>query len=97
MNITYPALSTKNSTNQQTSDFFVYNRAFFRLKNIEFGYTLPIALVKRIGFEKVRFVLSGHNLLTFDHMKSDDFGPEASGYESVPVYRTYNIGVRASF
>ncbi len=97
MNISYPALSTKTSTNHQTSNFFVYNRAFFRLKNLEFGYTLPVALVKRIGFEKVRFVLSGHNLLTFDHMKSDDFGPEASGYESVPVYRTYNIGVRASF
>jgi TonB-linked SusC/RagA family outer membrane protein len=96
-NIKYPALSTKTNTNQQTSDFFVYNRSYFRLKNLEIGYTLPAALVKHVGLEKIRIVLSGHNLFTINKMKSDDFGPEANSYTAIPVYRTYNIGVRASF
>jgi hypothetical protein len=95
--ITAPALSTKTSTNQQTSDYYVYNRSYLRLKNVEIGYTLPHFLTKKyLGMEKLRIVLSGENLITWDHMKSKDFGPEGS-YQSVPVYRVYNIGLRANF
>ena len=94
--IKYPALSTKTSTNHQPSDFFVYNCAFFRLKNVEIGYTLPKNWSKAVRLQNIRFVLSGQNLITWDHMKSNDFGPE-SNYSTVPVYRTYNVGVRASF
>jgi len=94
--ITYPALSTTTSVNHQTSDFFVYNRSYIRLKNLEIGYTLPTKLSKRLSIENLRFVLSGQNLITWDHMKSNDFGPEGT-YQSVPVYRVYNIGLRATF
>ena len=38
--ITYPALSTKTSTNHRASDFFVQNRKYFKLKSLELGYTL---------------------------------------------------------
>jgi len=95
--ITYPALSTTISVNHQTSEFFVYDRSYIRLKNLEFGYTLPAKLTKHFNIEKLRFVLSGQNLFTWDHMKSNDFGPEADSYQSVPVYRVYNIGLRATF
>ena len=94
--ITSPALSTGTSTNDQYSDYYVYDRSYLRLKTLELGYTLPLNLTKHLGIEKLRFVLSGQNLLTWDHMKSKDFGPEGS-YQSVPVYRVYNIGIRASF
>jgi TonB-linked SusC/RagA family outer membrane protein len=95
--ITSPALSTQTSTNYQSSDYYVYDRSYLRLKTLEIGYTLPLNLTKHLGIEKLRFVLSGQNLLTWDHMKSKDFGPEANSYQSVPVYRVYNIGIRANF
>lgn len=95
--ITYPALSTKANTNQETNDFFVFDRSYFRLKNLEFGYTLPTLLVKHVGLEKVRVVLSGHNLFTTNHMKTKDFGPESGGYASVPPYRLYSVGLQVSF
>lgn len=95
--ITSPALSTKSSTNFQTSDYYVYDRSYLRLKTLELGYTLPLKLTGHLGIEKLRFILSGQNLITWDHMKSNDFGPEAGSYTSVPVYRVYNIGVRANF
>lgn len=94
--ITYPALSTKASVNHQASDYFVYDCSFFRLKSLEIGYTLPSSISKSIGLQTVRFVLNGQNLITWDHMKSSDFGPQGS-YLGVPVYRVYNIGLRASF
>lgn len=95
--ITAPALTTGTSTSFQYSDYYVYNRSYVRLKNVELGYTLPANMTKRFGVESLRFVLSGQNLLTWDHMKSNDFGPEADSYQSIPVYRVYNIGIRANF
>jgi len=67
-----------------------------RLKNIEIGYTLPTRISKLLSASKVRAILSGQNLLTWDKMKSNDFGPEGN-FESIPVYRVYNIGVSVVF
>lgn len=95
--ITSPALSLVKSVNHEANDYYKYNRSYIRLKNVEFSYTLPARLSKAISAEKVRFILSGQNLITWDKMKSDDFGPEGGGYTSFPVYRVYNIGVNVVF
>jgi TonB-linked SusC/RagA family outer membrane protein len=94
--ITSPALSLVKSTNHEVSDYYNYNRSYLRFKNIELGYTLPGKTAKAVMAEKIRFFLSGQNLLTWDKMKSDDFGPEGS-YASIPVYRVYNIGLSVDF
>ena len=94
--ITAPALSLTTSTSHQTSDYYNYDKSYIRLKNLEIGYTLPSSITKAISADKVRFVLSGQNLLTWDKMKSKDFGPEGS-YSSIPVYRIFNIGVSLDF
>lgn len=96
LTITYPALSTKNSTNHRDSDFFLENRSYFKLKNLELGYTLPASCTKGVGISKLRFVLQGQNLFCIDHMNNDDFGPENS-YSTLSPYRSYSIGVRATF
>ena len=95
--ITAPALSLAQSVNHQGSDYINYNRSYVRLKNLELAYTLPSSISKSISLEKVRFVLSGQNLLTWDKMKAKDFGPEGSGYTSYPVYRVFNVGVNVVF
>lgn len=95
--ITWPALSLTKTVNHEMSDFVNYDRSYLRLKNLELGYTLPLKTAKAISAEKIRVVLSGQNLLTWDHMKSDDFGPEGAGYTSFPVYRVYSLGVNVIF
>lgn len=95
--ITAPALSLAKTVNHEPSDFIKYDRSYLRLKNFELAYNLPASLLKRISAEKLRFVLSGQNLITWDNMKSDDFGPESSSYASFPVYRVYNVGVSVTF
>ncbi|MCK9617762.1 MAG: SusC/RagA family TonB-linked outer membrane protein [Lentimicrobiaceae bacterium] len=94
--ITAPALSLAKTVNHEASDYINYNRSYLRLKNIELSYTLPASLSKIITAEKVRFLLSGQNLITWDNMKSNDFGPEGS-YAAFPVYRVFNIGVNVVF
>ena len=94
--ITSPALSLAQSVNHQASDYYNYDKSFLRLRNLEVGYTLPTAMAQAISVAKVRFLLSGQNLITWDKMKSDDFGPEGS-YAAFPVYRVFNLGVNVSF
>lgn len=98
--ITAPALSLAKTVNQEANDYFNYNRSYVRLKNVELSYTLPVSLAKTISAEKVRFILSGQNLITWDKMKSNDFGPEykeGSAFSSFPVYRVFNVGVSVVF
>ena len=94
--ITSPALSLAQSVNHQSSDYYNYDRSYLRLKNLELAYTLPSSMARAIKVEKVRFLLSGQNLITWDKMKSKDFGPEGS-YAAFPVYRVLNLGVNVTF
>jgi TonB-linked SusC/RagA family outer membrane protein len=94
--ITSPALSLTKSVSHESNDYYNYDRSFVRLKNAELTYKLPDRLTKLISASSASLILSGQNLITWDKMKSDDFGPEGS-YSSFPVYRVYNIGVRVKF
>ncbi len=94
--ITSPALSLTKSVSHESNDYYNYNRSYLRLKNAELTYTLPGRMTKAISAGSAKLILSGQNLITWDKMKSDDFGPEGS-YSSFPVYRVYNIGVSITF
>lgn len=83
INAKYPRLTKYNNDhNSQTSDFWLRNAAFLKLKNAEIGYS----------FKNMRIYLSGTNLLTFAPFKYWD--PEMGGGKglSYPTQRVYNIG-----
>ncbi|GAA4303576.1 TonB-dependent receptor [Compostibacter hankyongensis] len=93
----WPRLSTsENPNNSQKSTWFMNNGAFLRLKNVELGYTLPQRLTKRMFLEKVRFYLSGTNLLSFSQFKIWDVEMAGNGLD-YPVQRVFNAGVQISF
>lgn len=95
--IDYPALSLAKTVNHEPSDFFKFDRSYLRLKNIEMAYTLPRKFSRKIKSTNAKLILSGQNLLTWDKMKSKDFGPEGGGYAGFPVYRVYNLGLSIHF
>ncbi len=96
--ITFPALSN-NLTESTTkyNSYFIQDRAYLRLKNVEIAYTLPLKWSQTISSDKIRFSLSAWNLVTWDRMKTTDFGPEATDLWQVPAQRVYNIGVSLIF
>ncbi|MEC4113442.1 TonB-dependent receptor [Myroides pelagicus] len=51
--------------------------SYLRMKNITIGYTLPQSFLKKIKMDKIRFYLSGENLLTFSKL-TDFIDPEAA-------------------
>ena len=96
--ITAPALSENaTSSDQMTNDYFVEDRAFLRLKNVEVAYSLPLKYSKKISADKIRFSLSGQNLFTWSQMKNKDIDPEVGSLHVMPTYRVYNIGVSLLF
>lgn len=46
-------------------DRWLENGSFFRISDITLGYSLPSNAIRRIGLEKVRFAVTGKNLVTF--------------------------------
>lgn len=57
-----------NENNQKTSDYWLQDNTFLRLKNLNVSYDLPSQLVKKIGFQGVRFYVAGTNLLTISKL-----------------------------
>lgn len=70
------AVGALQNKNIQTSDRYMQNAAYCRLKNLTVSYNLPAAWVQKVGLQKVQVFFSGENLLTFTKLKGM-FDPEA--------------------
>ena len=98
----YPRpLFGSGSKNFQTNDRYLQNAAYMRIKNIQLGYTLPAALVRKVGVNRVRVYFSAENLCTFTKMNKI-FDPEATGGDwgpgkLYPLQRTISFGLNLNF
>lgn len=89
---------TGNPMNRETSDRLVESGAYFRLKNIQVGYTLPKAITQRAGLNRLRVYISGSNLLTLT--KYTGYDPEVGSgidYGNYPQARTVTMGINMDF
>lgn len=95
--ISGPALSTLSSTSNRSNDYYLTDKAYARLKNVEIGYSLPQKAYTFLKAESIRFYLSGTNLLTFDRVGNNDVDIEMGGYTVFPTNRTLNVGLNITF
>jgi hypothetical protein len=51
--------------NNNPQSGYLQNKAYIRLKSIQFGYNLPKVLTSKIGAENVKIYFSGENLWTW--------------------------------
>lgn len=92
---TYPRLLTRtNPINNQLSDFWVEDKSYVRLKNVQLGYSLPQKWVSAIKMTRLRVYFSAENLLTFTKYRGLD--PEVSG-TNYPTLKQYIFGLNVSF
>lgn len=88
----------KNSVNYYVSDRFLENGSYFRLKNMQIGYTIPTSALHKVGLQSCRIYLQGSNLLTATKYKG--FDPEVGGsidYGNYPQARSFILGANISF
>lgn len=75
---------------------FYMSTDYLRLKNLEFGYNLPISLTNTLGVERLRVYANGFNLLTFSSFWLDPEARNAGGH-FYPQKRIINFGVTMAF
>ncbi len=97
MTAIYPRASAAPYTNDtQTSDFWLRDASYLRLRTATLGYTVPSSVVRALKIKSVRFYITGQNLLTFSKLKFTD--PELSNQDVAwPIQRTWTFGLNATF
>jgi TonB-linked SusC/RagA family outer membrane protein len=70
---------------------YLLNMAYFRVKNITFGYNVSPKVLDRVRLKQARVYVSLENMITFDKLRGLPIDPEAiSGYSMLAG--TYNLG-----
>lgn len=89
-----PALTLKDNNNEaRTSDYFMVSTAYFKMRNIQLGYTLKTNKI----FTRLRLFAMAENLFW---LKSQDYlspDPERIDVNPVPIPKTFTFGINASF
>jgi TonB-linked SusC/RagA family outer membrane protein len=81
------------NSNITSSDRFITDASFIRLKNVSLSYSLPQSWQHTLGLQSARIYLQGQNLLTFTNYIG--FDPETQG-TSLPPLRMISLGIHAS-
>tara|TARA_R110000823_G_scaffold87053_1_gene194386 strand:+ start:4632 stop:7676 length:3045 start_codon:yes stop_codon:yes gene_type:complete len=89
-----PRVAFEDNGSSKVSSIFVEDASYFRLKNIEIGYTIDGVQ----GFDSARLYISGRNLLTSTNYTGLD--PEASDLVdkgTYPLSTSFMFGVNVKF
>jgi TonB-linked SusC/RagA family outer membrane protein len=82
----------------RASTYFLQDGSYLRLKNLVFGYTIPVKVTQKIGISRLRLYFSGDNLLTFTKYRGLDPERYSSGdLLQYPQNKIYSFGVNVTF
>jgi TonB-dependent starch-binding outer membrane protein SusC len=98
----HPRLAIRNDTYYTGGEFSnntynLFNKNYLRLKNIELGYNIPVAISSKVAMSSLRIYVNGLNLVTWDKYKIFDPEAESGSLQYYPQARVINTGVRLTF
>ena len=99
---TYPRLTSGFNYNNDyntyyginANSFWMHSGDYFRIKNIDVGYTLPYKWTSKFKISSWRLFANGFNLFT--HAKFDRVDPEVHG-QTYPIQKVVNLGFNIKF
>ncbi len=91
----YPKLTTNGTNIYAGSDFYLFNGAYMRIKNITLGYTIPSSITKKFYVNKLRVYFSANDLPAFSKYPSG-FDPEWNRSDDL-ITSSYIFGLNVSF
>ena len=87
--------------NYRKSDKWIVNGRYARLKNVQIGYTLPVALTQKVKISNARIFLTGQDLITVSGLGifKGSFSPEFGNNSAYnyPMYSNVSVGVNVNF
>ena len=92
--------NTNGPSTSIDNSFFIFDRSYFRFKNLQIGYTLTPALLDKTFLTAARVYVNGTNLFTITDFPY--FDPERPvgadrGGQGYPNIKAYTVGVSLSF
>jgi TonB-linked SusC/RagA family outer membrane protein len=97
-NAPYPRLRSANfAMNYVSSDFWVINSSYIKLKSVDLGYSLHPDWIRKAGMSQLRINANFYNVWTIFSKASDDFDPEAQKFTAYPQQFISTIGLTATF
>lgn len=95
----YPTLLIGNAghSNYWKSTFWVRNVRYLKMRNIEFGYTIPKHILAKMAISDLRVYFSGQNMFTLSNTEGTDPEVESSAGLAYPTTRIMNIGITLKF
>jgi TonB-linked SusC/RagA family outer membrane protein len=101
--------SPSNQNNYRTgSDIYLFDAAYARLKNVQVGYTVPVAIAQKVRLQNARVYLTGQNLATLSKLNFIDpentefgnntsMGSGANSGRAYPLPVFYGMGLNITF
>lgn len=88
-----------HSNYNKNSDWWLINMAYFRLRTLEIGYSLPETLVSRANMQRARIYVNTFNLFSIDPLRPLGLDPEVAHENGLqyPQHRIINIGANLTF
>ena len=103
-NATYPRLMSNTgyngNNNYYSSDFWLINGAYFRMKDFQFGYDFKQGVLRNVKWlSKLKVGISGQNIFTVSQLKKYGIDPEAStvDYYGYPLERIIALNISIGF
>lgn len=106
-NALFPRWSADDySSTRKTTDFYLFNNDYLRLRNLTIGYTVPRTLTQKLHLSFARLYVSGDNLFTFGPASKRYSDPETdlkgNNYNGNPggvqtARRVFMGGIQVSF
>ena len=87
--------ASNSGSNTRTSDKYLQDGSYMRIKNMTLSYTFPTQWIQKINLNQLRLYVSVENLATFTSLPKG-YDPENLSW-SYPFYRTWSIGANVSF
>lgn len=100
----YPSVSLGGGTNYYINTWYVESGNYFRIRNVQLGYTTSIETLKKAGISNLRLFVNAQNPVIFT--KYTGFSPEIAGGSPgnygidnnvYPITATYTFGINLTF
>lgn len=93
-----PSITSPNANNlRDTSDRFLSNSDYLRLRFVNIGYIFPDEYLKGTGFTKLKIFGSAENLVTFSEWRGYDAESRVTDTRQYPTPRMISFGVELGF
>ena len=100
------ALYFDASASSRTSDRYLYDTSYLRLKSLQFSYTIDNKVMAKYGISSARLILTGTNLLTFTNWPGMDpetfserggIADQVDNEDPYPLSKSFSLGIQIQF